>query len=124
MTVAFERELFTRAVRRLPPFDLQTLLGLALLADPMRHELSGPWDAIAENLGVPPLLLPPVLARLQCQGYVRGRVDAPEEGCQPSGRWRSQGGCAGGERRQNPDERANAKSEAGRAARNLTKSRS
>lgn len=78
MTVAFERELFTRAVRRLPPFDLQTLLGLALLADPTRHELSGPWDAIAENLGVPPLLLPPVLARLQSQGYVRGRVDAPE----------------------------------------------
>lgn len=78
MTVAFERELLRRAVRRLPPFDLHILLGLALLTDFARRELTGPWDAIAEALGVPPTFLSTVLLRLQRQGYVRGRVDTPD----------------------------------------------
>lgn len=78
MTVAFAREPFERAVRRLPPFDLQALLGLALLADPAGRGLTGAWDAVAGALGTSPLLLREILSRLHAQGYVQGRVDAPE----------------------------------------------
>lgn len=78
MTVAFQREALTRAVRRLPPFDAYVLVCLALAADPGRRELTGPWDALGDLLGLEPVLLPPILARLCERGGLRGRVDAPD----------------------------------------------
>ena len=77
-TLTFRRDAFTRAQKRLAPFDFWVLCGTALLADPARAEFTGPWDALGEALGLVPVLLPPVFQRLRCQGFVRGQTDRPE----------------------------------------------
>lgn len=76
--VTFRRDAFARAQKRLAPFDFWVLCGTALLADPARAELTGPWDALGEALGLAPVLLPPVLGRLRTHGFVRGQADRPE----------------------------------------------
>lgn len=78
MTIAFERGLLARARQRLPPFDFHVLVGLALSADAVRHELTGPWDAVGQYLGLAPVLLRPVLERLAARGFIAGRLDQPD----------------------------------------------
>jgi hypothetical protein len=78
MTVTFSRELLGRARGRLSPFDFHVLVGLALAVDPVRHELTGPWDALGQVLGLAPVILRPVLERLAARGFLAGRFDAPD----------------------------------------------
>ena len=75
MTVTLDRALLSRARQRLPPFDFHVLLGLALSADAVRHELTGPWDALGQLLGLAPVILRPVLERLAARGFLAGRFD-------------------------------------------------
>lgn len=78
MTITFNRELLARARERLSPFDVHVLLGLALSVDPFRHELTGPWDALGQMLGLAPVIVRPVLERLKSRGFLTGRLDAPD----------------------------------------------
>lgn len=75
MTVTLDRGLLARARGRLSPFDFHVLLGLSLSVDPVRRELTGPWDALGQVLGLAPVILRPVLERLAARGFLTGRFD-------------------------------------------------
>lgn len=78
MTIAFDRDALARAHKRLSPFDLHVLVGAALAVDPARFELTGPWAALGQLLGLAPVILRPVLERLAARGFLSGRLDQPD----------------------------------------------
>lgn len=78
MTITFDRDVLTKVVRQMPPFDVFVLVGLALAADPVHLQLSISWDQLGDRLGLTPALLHAVLERLCGRGFVKGRIDRSE----------------------------------------------
>lgn len=77
-TISFVREELLRAARRLSPADLQVLVRLALLAEPVRGSLTSSWEGLTRELDLPRPALDATLERLRGRGYLQGRVDAPD----------------------------------------------